>query len=569
MARSFAPHQKDVYKVGHKFQYPEGTTEIYANWTARNGRHSNIPGTTGVYFFGLQHFIIDYLINDWNETFFHQPKEKVVNKYKRRVEKMLNHYVDVSHIAALHDLGYLPVEIKALPEGSFVPYGVAMFTIKNTHPRFYWVTNMLESVTSSEMWLPITSATTYMAYKKLFLEFAEKTGSPKEFIPYQGHDFSMRGMGNRFAAATSGAAALAMGAVGTDTIAAVDLLEDYYDADCDFEVLGESVDATEHSVQCAGGKETEFDTYWRLLTEVYPEGIVSIVSDTWDFWQVITDYLPRLHHVIMNRNGKFVIRPDSGDPVEILCGLEIETIVDYSGNLNTAAEIAREIMVDEIREETPHGEMGPGEYSRIFRIGGKCYEIGIELDWNRHDKRFYFIDGTRVDYVRQVTLTAPQKGLIECLWDEFGGTHTELGYKDLNSHIGAIYGDSITYERAFRILHRLEQKGFASCNVVLGIGSYTYQFVTRDNHGHAMKSTNATVDGKLIAIFKDPKTDDGVKKSARGYIMVCQTDGVYHQIDGVDAHQERTGGCLKTVFLNGNLTKRWTAAEIREITKLW
>jgi len=483
-------HSKDAYKIGHKDQYPIGTTEIYSNLTARSGKLANIPDSKGIYFIGLQYFIINYLINEWNDTFFSKQKHEVVSKYQRRVSNILGYTVNIEHIEALHDLGYLPIVIKALPEGSFVNYGVPFLTIKNTKPEFFWVTNMLESVMSAELWQPITSATTYMAYKKLFHKFAEETGVDKESIPYQGHDFSFRGMAGRHAAAISGFSVLAAGCIGTDCVSAIDIAEECYGADSDLEVIGQSVNATEHSVMCSNGKETEIATFNRLITEIYPIGIVSIVSDSWDFWQVVTDYLPQLKDIIMSRNGKVVIRPDSGDPVDIICG-------DKNAPINSP------------------------EY----------------------------------------------KGLIECLWDTFGGTISDTGYKVLDDHIGAIYGDSITYERAEQILSRLKDKVFASSNIVLGIGSYTYQYVTRDTHGMAVKSTHAIINGEYTPIFKEPKTGDGLKKSAKGYLMVERVGDEYRLRDNVDSKAEKHG-CLETVFKDGQLAKRTTLKEIRELTRL-
>lgn len=244
-----ALHQKDSYKIDHRQQYAPGTSLIYSNFTARSGKNQNVP-TDGVVFVGLQHFIVDFLIEDFNQTFFYKPIEKVVAKYQKRVRDILGFEIDTDHIRALHKLGYLPIEIKALPEGSFVPYGVPMFTVVNTKPEFFWVTNMIESVLSAELWLPITSATTYMAYRKLTEAAAEATGSDKGFVRYQLHDFSFRGMAGRHAAALSGFAALAAGSYGTDNIPAIDLAEDYYGADSDLEIIGTSVPATEHSTSC-------------------------------------------------------------------------------------------------------------------------------------------------------------------------------------------------------------------------------------------------------------------------------------------------------------------------------
>lgn len=481
---NFAPIQKDSYKIGHKDQYPEGTTKIYSNFTARSGRLSNVPGSRGVFFVGLQYFILDYLIDEWSESFFMQEKEKVVEKYKSLVAAM-GSPVSCDHIAALHDLGYLPIKIKALPEGSFVPYGVPMLTITNTLPEFYWLTNMLESVMSAELWLPITSATTYAAYRRNSMAYSALTCEDDSFVPFQNHDFSMRGMQGRRAAAISGFASLAIGSLGTDCIPAIALAEHYYGGDS--AVIGGSIPATEHSVMCAGGEDGEVETLRRLITKVYPQGPVAAVCDSWDFWRLVTEYLPVLKPEITSRNGKLVIRPDSGDPVKIICG-------------------------------------------------------DFEAEDGSHE----------------------QKGLIECLWSTFGGITNGKGYRELDPHIGAIYGDSITIARQNEILERLAEKGFASNNIVFGVGSYTYAYVTRDTHGMAMKSTYAEINGTGFEIFKNPKTDSGIKKSAKGLLMVASTGGVYRLVDGVSADQERHG-CLEEVFLNGKLVKRTTLLEIRAV----
>lgn len=150
-------------------------------------------------------------------------------------------------------------------------------------------------------------------------KYADETSSIPDFVNWQGHDFSMRGMGGIEAAVTSAAGHL-LSFTGSDTIPAIDFFEEYYNANSDTELIAGSVAATEHSVMCMGTTEGECETFKRLITEVYPKGIVSIVSDTWDLWKVLTDYLPRLKEEIVSREGKVVIRPDSGDPVDIICG---------------------------------------------------------------------------------------------------------------------------------------------------------------------------------------------------------------------------------------------------------
>ena len=505
----------DGYKLSHRVQYPIGTSLVYSNWTPRQSR---IKGVDKVVNFGLQYFIKEYLIDRFNEDFFEQPKDKICSEYKKEVESYLGCKYDVSHIESLHDLGYLPIEIKSLPEGCKVPIGVPMFTIVNTLPEFFWITNYLETLISNVVWKPMTSATISNEYRKLFEKWAEKTGSKSDIIPdvlnnidIQGHDFSMRGMSGAESALMSGMGHL-LSFKGTDTIPAIVGLKKYYNGENDF--VGCSVPATEHSVMCSGKKDDEFLTFKRLITEIYPTGILSIVSDTWDLWKVLTDYLPRLKNEILARDGKVVIRPDSGDPVDIVCG----------------------------------------------SLKGRTGE--------------------------------EKKGVVELLWDIFGGTIVNGSdgkeYKVLDPHIGCIYGDSITIERAENICSRLADKGFASTNWVAGIGSYTYQYNTRDTFGFAMKSTYIEIDtrcrencGKYpcldecIAghtecrqIFKEPVTGDGLKKSAKGLLYVQHNiyNGDYELIDCIDWDMEVKSE-LKTVFKDGKLIVDETLSKIRERIK--
>ncbi|MGD1957592.1 MAG: nicotinate phosphoribosyltransferase [Fulvivirga sp.] len=475
----------DGYKVDHRNQYPEGTELVYSNWTPRKSR---IPGVDKVTFFGLQYFIKKYLQEDFDRNFFNKPKQEVVAEYRRRINAYLGpDAITFEHVEALHDLGYLPVEIKALPEGTRVPLRTAMFTIKNTLPQFFWVTNFLETILSCVIWMPCTSATISLEYRKILNQYAIESGGDMEFVPFQGHDFSFRGMAGLEAAMMSGAGHL-LNFTGTDTIPAIDFLEQYYNADATKEMIGASVPATEHSVMCMGTELDEIETFKRLINETYPTGIVSIVSDTWDFWKVITEYVPQLKEQILAREGKVVIRPDSGDPVKIICG-------------------------------DPEADVGTPEY----------------------------------------------KGAVECLYETFGGTISKTGYKLLDQHIGLIYGDSITLERCKQICENLKQKGFASTNVVFGIGSFTYQYVTRDTFGFAMKATYGEVNGQGREIFKDPKTDDGTKRSARGLLGIYKdANGNLEMKDRAD-YETEAGGELKTVYKDGQLLVEMNLAEIRDL----
>jgi nicotinamide phosphoribosyltransferase len=469
----------DGYKTGHRIQFPKGTELVYSNFTARGSR---MPGVDHVVVFGIQYFLMEYLIKQFNEEFFKKPKAEVVASYKRRMDTYLGPgAVPVEHVAALHDLGYLPVKIKALPEGTLCPIRVPFLTIVNTLAEFYWVTNYLETLMSSICWFPITSATIAHQYRKLLDQYAADTSDMPEFVGWTGHDFSFRGQTSVESAMVSGAAHL-LSFTGTDTIPAIDFLEQYYGANAEAELIGGSVPATEHSVACMSGQFNEAETYRRLITEVYPKGIVSIVSDTWDFYKVLNEVIRDLKDVIMARDGKVVIRPDSGNPVEIICGTAFK---------------------------------------------------GTELE---------------------------RKGTIEILWDIFGGTVNSKGFKQLDPHIGAIYGDSITLERCQQICEGLRQKGFASTNMVFGIGSYTYQYVTRDTFGFAIKATYGIVKGQPIEMFKQPKTDNGIKNSAKGLLRV-NTDLTLSESVTPAEEQE---GLLETVFLDGKMIKTYTLQEIRD-----
>lgn len=310
-----APFLTDFYKIGHRRQYPSGTKDVFANWTARYGRNHDI---THVTWFGMQYFLMRVLDEFWDEGFFGLALTTVISEYRLMMKGALGDpNPETSHIEALHRKGFLPIEIWSLPEGSSVPYGVPMAVIHATDPDFFWLPNFIETIMSAYLWLPSTSATTAGRYRSMFTKWAKAAGETDlSFIDWQGHDFSFRGMGGLDDATLSGMGHLAVFR-GTDTIPAIDALVHYYGADYS---CGGSIPATEHSVMCAGGQESEQETFRRLIEDVYPNGPLSIVSDTWDLYHVLTSIIPALKDKILARDGKIVIRPDSGDPVKILCG---------------------------------------------------------------------------------------------------------------------------------------------------------------------------------------------------------------------------------------------------------
>jgi nicotinamide phosphoribosyltransferase len=461
----------DGYKTGHHLMYPESTTLVYSNFTPRSNKYAP-KGCDQLVSFGQQMMMLQ-IHEAFENNFFSKPKNEVCGEMKEELEMYLGMPYDVTHFEALHDLGYLPIHVKIIEEGTLVPMRVPVLTIYNTHPDFYWITNYLETIISNLLWKPMTSATIAYTYRKLLTKWQEKTDKENSwFIDWQGHDFSMRGLDSVDAVISSGLGHLTS-FMGTDSLPTIYGARKYYAAEGP---VGGSVPATEHSVMCAGSKESEVETFRRLL-QTYPKGILSVVSDTWDLWKVCTEHVVTLKEEILSRDGKLVIRPDSGNPVEIICGL----------------------------------------------------------------------DEVRMNAEGLVPESPATKGVIELLWDIFGGTINDQGYKVLDPHIGAIYGDSITLDRANEICSRLEAKGFASTNIVLGIGSFTYQFNTRDTFGFAMKATYVEVKGVGQEIFKDPITDDGVKKSAKGLLRVNEDMSLTDQI----SWDKENTGMLKTLYVDG------------------
>lgn len=566
----------DFYKLSHREQYPKGTEKVYSTFTPRSNQY--FPLSDEVVVFGIQGFVKEFLITYFNEHFFKRDLQDVVNEYERMVKFALgNPNPDSSHIVALHNLGYLPIKLKAIPEGMSVPIKTPVLTLENTHKDFFWLTNYLETLLSTQIWQPMTSATISREYRKLLDKFALMTTGNTDAVDFQAHDFSMRGMSSLASAQVSGAGHL-LSFTGTDTIPAILYLEENYGADIEKELVAGSIPATEHSVMSANtsaDERDEFKMFKRLVTEVYPNGLFSVVSDTYDFWKVVGEILPRLKDEIMARDGKMVIRPDSGDPVEILCGKKIIDLTDAKYP-DEKPEDMFDVFKDEIHSMEDlcgDGYFGDDSYSFKFKLRDKYYEMKLSVEYNRHDKRFYYIDSIDLSSVVEFEPKISDLGLIEALWNIFGGTVSEQGYKVLDSHIGAIYGDSITIERATQICERLEQKGFASTNVVFGIGSYTFQYNTRDTFGFAMKATYAVVNGEERMLFKDPKTDDGTKKSQRGMVAVTYgTKSGFTTQDGLTetSYKEQeleAVDFIETVFENGVLVREQQLSEIRHLLK--
>jgi len=496
MFKPIALYYTDGYKASHKKMLAKGTAKLYGTWIPRSLKYAP-KGVKKILSVGHQ-LTMRWLHDEFQENFFNQPKD-VATQFQSDMSKYLGMDYDGAHFEALHDLGYLPIRVKALPEGIETSPNIPHMTFINTIDGFAWLTLYLETVISSLAWKTSTSATIALQYRRNVAKWVAKTDPANAWlIPFLCHDFSARGL-SPFDMLSSGLGH-AMSFRGSDTLIVIPGARYFYDESKD-EVCINSVNASEHSVSTTKiftVGESQMIADW--LVE-FPDGILSIVSDTFDLWKLITEYLPENKEAIMARNGKLVIRPDSGDPVDIICGYDFSKLED---------------------------------------------------------------DGWKSKGFKDRPST---KGVIELLWDIFGGEINEQGFKVLDPHIGAIYGDSITLDRQLEIYERLEMKGFASTNIVLGVGSFTYQYNTRDTLGFAAKGAWFEVEENGVRtgfdIYKDPITDDGTKKSLKGRCAVHIENGEY-VVKIQCSEEEEKGGILQTIYEDGKFYNQTTLTQIRE-----
>lgn len=542
-------YESDGYKVGHKAMLAENTSVEYWTWIPRSIKYMH-PSIDGIMSAGEQ-LVWRYIHSSFQELFFDQPVE-MAEKFGRDMSKYLMMDYDANHFSELHKLGYLPVRIKAIPEGTFTKPNIPHMTGINTVDGYAWLGLYLETLVSKLAWQLPTAATIAHRFKQNAVEWVTKTDPENLWLAdFMCHDFHSRG-GNPFTSIAVGLGH-AMSNSGSDTLNVIPASRYYYDFD-ENEVPVYSVNASEHSVTCtgiffyekklrAGLLNHEIVAYYtstvasegsvqnpdylaiaellnlRDWLEKFPKGILSVVSDTMDLWKVITHILPRLKKEILAREGKLVIRPDSGDPVDIICGID-------NNNVNG------------VRENCTYEE-----YCNVM--------------------------------IKPVSLNE-FKGVIELLWDIFGGETTSAGYKRLDSHIGAIYGDSINLERQIDIYTRLDAKGFSSTNIVVGVGSYTYVMLTRDSAGYAAKGAYFETLERLgddevrtsYDIYKDPVTDNGTKKSLKGFQAVHIDDSGEYFVKSECTKEEENEGVLQIIYENGNFYNQTTLSKIRERLKI-
>jgi len=540
----------DGYKVGHQKMLAPGTTKLYGTWIPRSLKHAP-KGITKIVSFGQQ-MVWKWIHDEFEENFFQPHRNPLDAKpsalhFIKDMSLYLGMEYDGKHFEDLWDLGYLPIRVKALPEGLETNPNIPHMTFVNTVDGFAWLTLYLETIVSALAWKPTTSATIALLYRRQAEECVKKTDPDNLWlVDYLCHDFSARGLSpwDMIASGLGHATSFR----GSDTLPVIPAARYFYNEPVD-EVCINSVNASEHSVSTTKiftVGEQQMIADW---LDLFPKGILSIVSDTFDLWKLITEYLSANKDAIMSRDGKLVIRPDSGDPVDIICG-DVWRVQGFTeGVLNKVGE-------------------GGVVYNYIDQ---KYYRV-----FSDHNGRVY---GTKA---LDSDLTPANKGVIQLLWEIFGGTINEQGYKVLDPHIGCIYGDSITPERQVEIYQRLETKGFASTNIVLGVGSFTYQFNTRDTFGWAAKGSWFEVqrwateeEGTYVVrdaynIYKDPVTDDGTKKSLKGLVcvkhdesgeIVCHQECPWTSID--PKKPAENSGLLRTIYENGLFYNQTTLTEVR------
>lgn len=475
----------DFYKAVHAEMLPKGITKSVSYFTPRMSR---IKRWDKVVMFGLQGFIKTYLIDYFNEEFFGRPFDEVIEDYKRIMDNALgSEAYKIEKVEKLHHLGYLPIEIVALPEGTLVPMHVPMFGITNTHPEFAWLPQSLESLISAESWHPMIAATVGYTYRQIVNEYYDKTCDDNIPRARALGAFDFRGEESVESAVKAGAG-WCLSFLNTATVPTIPYLEANYDCDCTKEPVAFGSPSTEHSVMCSNYAidGDEITLLRRLLTEIYPNTSFSAVLDSYDYWNIIDNVLPELEPEIKAHNGCMLMRGDSGDCVEVVT-------------------------------------------KTVFK-----------------------------------------------LWDQFGGTINSKGYKVLDPHVKAIYGDSITVQRCEEVYRILEENGFACSNVALGVGSFSMQCIeedgvlkpfTRDTFSSCIKATYCEIEGKPYPIFKDPK-DGGFKTSQKGCCAVFKDDNGELSYKDEYTWEEVCGNPkneLISVFKDGKLTVSQTLAEIRAV----
>lgn len=453
----------DAYKQTHYRMLPPDTKYVYSYLESRGVSDKGVPAETLMY--GLQ-----ILLHRLQGSVFDMQDVEEARVVCKSVFGM-----DIFNYQGWKDLynkhhGSLPLRIEAVPEGTVVPSHNVLVTVENTDPQFPWLVNFFETILLNGTWYPITVATTSYGIKKLVRKWAEKTGGSMN-VNFHLNDFGFRGVSSIESAGIGGSAHL-INFLGSDTLYGITYAKKFYNA---IDPIGLSVPASEHSATITWGEGNEAEAYKHFMTQ-YPEGIISIVADSYDLMNAINNIFGgELKDLVINRNGKTVIRPDSGWPPIV------------------SVQVAKAL-----------------------------YKI-------------------------------------------FGGETNDKGYITLNPKVGIIYGDFIKYGMIDDILTAMAEAGFSTDNIVFGMGGALLQQVNRDTFKFAFK-TSAIQRGNedWLAVSKHPATDPG-KNSKAGRFQLLKENDKFITVPYSEMKQDKD--LLKTVFLNGVITKRYTFDEVRKTSE--
>lgn len=495
----------DSYKASHWLLYPENTTATFSYLESR-GSERKYQETV---FFGLQYILKKYFAEPITIEEVEEAKE-IITAHGEPFN-----YAGWKLLVERHG-GKLPLRIRAVPEGTIAPLHNALMTVESTDPDFYWLVSYVETVLM-RLWYPITVASqSYYLRKLIYSYLLETADNPEEEIKFKLHDFGSRGVSSQESAAIGGAAHL-VNFLGTDTMAALMLLREYYNTP----MAGFSIPAGEHSTFSSWGKGHEKDAYQNMLKEfAKPGAMLAVVSDTWDIYNACDKiWGEQLKNEVVNSGATVVIRPDSGDPVSVLCGHSTKDLIEESGRYYIKGKY--------------------NSYKDMF---------GAEI-WGDYDKE------------REVTPNEI-KGVLDILAEKFGYTLNSKGYKVLNN-VRVIQGDGVNPTSIAQILQVMKAKGYSATNIAFGMGGALLQKVDRDTLKFAYKCSAIRIGEEWQDVYKDPITDSG-KRSKKGRLDAIKVGGYpVATVKLGDNEIANPHSIMETVFENGEVLINYSLEDIR------
>lgn len=521
--------KSDAYKFSHMLLYPQGTEVVYETLTPR--ANSFFPWSDKMTAFGYYLFLAR-LEEDFDTNFFNLPWVSVEEELRPAISESLGEdSVDkiMAKFKELHKLGFLPIKVATLPEGTLVPMQVPVLTIENTQPEFFWLPGYLETLLLSETFVTSTVASVARVFRQIGQKYADMSADDDNYLDFQFHDFSQRGQHGNDASILSGVAHLTS-FKGTDVIQAPVEVHKHYAEDAGA-FIGGSVLATEHSVMESYGTD-QLEAYRQLIAN-NPSGILSIVSDTYDYWEVVNSVLPALKDEILARDGKVVIRPDSDTE-----------LVSHTLDMPVLTSQGWEPFGDRI------GDLIVLPTGNIIAKGGLAPFMPATQD---------------IDATSELILAT-----MYVMADTFGTATNSKGFKVLDAHIGILHGEGVTLESIDSYLETITSAGFSAENVVFGVGAYVYSvLVSRDSFGQALKATSVTIDGTEKAVFKNPKTaSEGFKKSRKGRVQVVREQGELVVHDGFTSETVPADNLLQVVYDEGFVSESPSFSRLRASIKL-